>query len=89
LLSNLPRVLGEELRATPGFLEHFDHVTFSYELRIVKPAAAIYHHALEGLQVAPAEALFIDDKQVNVDGALAVGVRARLFTRWEEFPQAV
>ena len=89
ILSNLTRPLGDELRATPGFLEHFDHVTFSYELRIVKPAAAIYHHALEGLQVAPAEALFIDDKQVNVDGALAVGVRARLFTRWEEFPQAV
>ena len=89
LLSNLPRVLGEALRATPGFLEHFDHVTFSYELRIVKPAAAIYHHALDGLHVAAAEALFIDDKQVNVDGALAVGVQARLFTTWEDFPQTL
>ena len=85
LLSNLPRVLGEGLRAAPGFLEHFDHVTFSYELRIVKPAAAIYHHAVDGLHVAPADALFIDDKQVNVDGALAVGLQAKLFTTWEEF----
>ena len=85
LLSNLPRVLGEALRTTPGFLEHFDHVTFSYELRMVKPAAAIYRHAVDGLDVAPADALFIDDKQVNVDGALAVGLQAKLFTTWEEF----
>lgn len=85
ILSNLPRVLGEELRATPGFLDHFDHVTFSYELRMVKPAAAIYHHAFEGLKVSPSEALFIDDKQVNVDGAIAVGLHAELFTTWENF----
>ncbi|MGH9594313.1 MAG: HAD family hydrolase, partial [Bryobacteraceae bacterium] len=32
ILSNLPRPLGEALRAKPGFLEHFDQVTFSYEL---------------------------------------------------------
>ena len=30
-------------------------------------------------------ALFIDDKQENVDGARAVGMRAELFTLWEEF----
>ena len=85
ILSNLPRVLGEALRATPGFLGHFDHVTFSYELLMVKPAPGIYQHAVEGLSMAPADALFIDDKQVNVDGALAVGLHAELFTTWEEF----
>ena len=40
---------------------------------------------MDGLDVAPADALFIDDKQVNVDGALAVGLQAKLFTTWEEF----
>lgn len=85
LLSNLPRVLGETLRETPGFLKHFDHVTFSYELRLVKPAAAIYRHAVEGLRVAPAQALFLDDKPANIEGAAAAGLRAELFTTWEEF----
>jgi putative hydrolase of the HAD superfamily len=85
ILSNLPRVLGEALRSIPGFVERFDHVTFSYELRIVKPAPAIYHHAVEGLNIAPGEALFLDDKQANVDGALAAGLRAELFTTWEDF----
>jgi putative hydrolase of the HAD superfamily len=85
ILSNLPRVLGEALRATPGFLERFDHVTFSYELRMVKPSPGIYHDAVDGLHVAPAEALFLDDKQANVDGAHAVGLRAEIFTTWEDF----
>jgi len=85
ILSNLPRVLGEALRATPGFLNHFDHVTFSYELRMIKPDPGIYHHALDGLGTAPAEALFLDDKQLNVDGALAVGLKAELYTTWEDF----
>ena len=85
MLSNLPVVLGEALRGTPGFLEHFDHLTFSYELLTVKPAPEIYRHAVNGLGVAAEEALFLDDKQANVDGALAVGLHAELFTSWHEF----
>ena len=85
ILSNLPRVLGEALEATPGFLEHFDQVTFSYKLRRVKPEAGIYRYALEGLGVAAGEALFIDDKQANIEGARAVGIPSELFTTWEDF----
>ncbi len=85
ILSNLPRVLGEALRATPGFLDPFDHVTFSYELKIVKPEAAIYHDAVRGLRVAPAEALFLDDKPENVEGARAVGLEAEVYSTWETF----
>jgi putative hydrolase of the HAD superfamily len=89
ILSNLPRVLGEELRRARfldrPFLDHFDHVTFSYELRVVKPQAPIYRHAVEGLAVAPAEALFLDDKLPNVHGAIEAGLRAEHFTDWSEF----
>jgi putative hydrolase of the HAD superfamily len=89
ILSNLPRVLGEALRRErylgQAFLDHFDHVTFSYELLTVKPQAPIYRHAFEGLDVAPGDALFIDDKLPNVHGAIEVGLPAELFTTWEEF----
>jgi putative hydrolase of the HAD superfamily len=85
ILSNLPQPLGEELRGTPGFLEHFDHVTFSYELGVVKPQPEIYRHAFEGLGIAPAEALFLDDRQDNVDGSCAVGLRGEVYTTWEDF----
>ena len=85
ILSNLPRPLGEELRATPGFLDHFDHVTFSYELRKVKPQPAIYLDAARGLRVEPADALFLDDRPDNVEGAIAVGMPASLYSSWENF----
>ena len=57
ILSNLPRPLGEELRATPGFLEHFDHITFSYELGVVKPQPEIYQDTIRGLNLPPGQAL--------------------------------
>ena len=85
ILSNLPRPIGENLRATAGFLEHFDHVTFSYELLSVKPDAEIYQHAIAGARAAPAETLFLDDRSENIAGARAVGMQAELFESWEQF----
>jgi putative hydrolase of the HAD superfamily len=85
ILSNLPIPIGESLRATAGFLDHFDQVTFSYQLGVVKPEPGIYRYALEGLGVAPQDALFIDDRAVNVEGARAAGLNAEIFTTWEDF----
>jgi putative hydrolase of the HAD superfamily len=85
ILSNLPRTLGQKLRAERGFLAHFDQVTFSYELGVIKPEAPIYHHAIQGLDVEPAEALFLDDRPENVEGARATGIHAEVFTSWEDF----
>jgi putative hydrolase of the HAD superfamily len=85
ILSNLPRPLGENLRTVPGFLEHFDHVTFSYELLSAKPEPPIYHHAIEGAGVAAEETLFLDDRPENIAGAKDVGMQAELFETWEQF----
>jgi putative hydrolase of the HAD superfamily len=85
ILSNLPQALGEALRATPGFLDSFDHVTFSYELKVVKPEPAIYHDAVRGVGVPPSDALFLDDKAENVAGARAVGLQAEIYSTWEAF----
>lgn len=89
LLSNLPPELGAELRARPGFLDQFDHYTFSYEVKSVKPEAEIYRHALRGLGVGPAEALFLDDRIENVEGAAALGIHAVLFESAEQFAREV
>jgi putative hydrolase of the HAD superfamily len=85
LLSNLPPPLAQALRTTPGFLDHFDQVTFSCELGVIKPQSEIYWHAIENLQIAPADGLFIDDRPDNIEGARAAGLRVELFTTWEEF----
>ncbi len=85
ILSNLPRPIGESLKSVPGFLAHFDEVTFSYELGVAKPQAAIYHNAIRGLGIDPHKALFLDDRDANVAGALAAGLMADIFTTWEDF----
>jgi putative hydrolase of the HAD superfamily len=89
MLSNLPRVLAEALRHEQylgkPFYSHFDHLTLSYELLTVKPQAPIYRHAFEGLGIAPEEALFLDDKLPNVHGAIETGLKAELYTTWEDF----
>ncbi len=87
ILSNLPRVLGDTLRSRNGFLDHFDQVTFSYELGVIKPEPEIYSYAVQGLGIDPSEALFLDDRPENVDGAREAGLHAELFTTWEEFLQ--
>ena len=89
ILSNLPRPLGETLRAHPTFLDPFDHQTFSYELGVVKPAEAIYRHAIEGLGVAPEQALFLDDRPENIEGAREVGLQAELYTAWEDMSENI
>jgi putative hydrolase of the HAD superfamily len=85
ILSNLPRPLGERLRATAGFLGHFDQVTFSYELGVIKPQPEIYQYAVRELGIAPSDALFLDDRPENVEGAREAGLSAELFVSWEQF----
>ena len=59
----------------------FDQLIISAEVGIMKPDARIYQLALEELGVAPAEAVFVDDFAVNIEGARAVGMYAIQFTR--------
>jgi putative hydrolase of the HAD superfamily len=80
LLSNLPPDLGEHLRRAPGFLDRFDHVTYSYEVGFVKPQREIYECSIRGLGIAPEEALFLDDRAENTLGAAQVGLQAVQWT---------
>ncbi len=56
----------------------FDRCYLSYRLGLVKPDAAIFEAVLADLDRPAAEVLFVDDNQVNVDGAAGVGIRAHL-----------
>ncbi len=87
ILSNLPIPLGRKLRAWNGFLDRFDHVTFSFELKCVKPQREIYEDAVRGLKLAPEETLFIDDRRENIEGARAAGLNAELYSTWENFAE--
>jgi putative hydrolase of the HAD superfamily len=88
VLSNMPREIGEYMRANFDWLRDFDHITFSYEVRLVKPEPAIYREAIDAVGVRPEEAVFLDDRLENVRGAEAVGLRAVLFESAETFSRS-
>jgi FMN phosphatase YigB (HAD superfamily) len=52
-------------------------------LGVAKPDPAIYRHTLAELGVEPEEALFIDDKRINVEAARALGIQAIEFSSVE------
>jgi putative hydrolase of the HAD superfamily len=66
------------------FADAFDAMTISAEVRVAKPDPAIFRIALEKLEVAPAEAVFLDDFPANVTGARALGMHAIHFTHAEK-----
>jgi 2-haloacid dehalogenase len=62
------------------FFSRFQGIIVSGEVKLLKPDPAIYYLALDRFRLRPADALFIDDREINVAGALAVGMQAQLFT---------
>jgi putative hydrolase of the HAD superfamily len=80
VLSNMSRTVGDYLRRTATWLEVFNHLCFSGELKMGKPDAPIYHACLEALGVPASQALFIDDRKVNITAAHAVGMQGIVFT---------
>ncbi|QAY77120.1 HAD family phosphatase [Sphingosinicella sp. BN140058] len=63
-----------------GFFRRFRDIVVSGAEKVMKPDPAIYFLALDRFGLRPDQALFVDDRLINVDGAIAVGMRAHLFT---------
>jgi 2-haloacid dehalogenase len=63
-----------------AFFRRFRDIVVSGEEKLLKPDPAIYYRAVDRFGLKPAEALFVDDRRINVEGAEAVGMRAHLFT---------
>lgn len=77
LITNNVREGSGTWRAMLPVEELFEVVVDSSEVGMRKPNPAIFHHALELLgEVAPAEAVFLDDSPGNVAGARRAGLHA-------------
>ncbi len=74
LLSNMPWDLIHYVRKNFAWLDNFSFKTFSAEVRLIKPDPAIYEHTLRGLGVAASGALFVDDREANIDAARKLGI---------------
>ena len=54
-----------------------EHQFFSYELGAVKPDRDIYDRVVARLGIPAGRVVFLDDNQINVDGAIAAGLVSR------------
>jgi putative hydrolase of the HAD superfamily len=67
-------------KARNSFWDLFEGAVVSAEIGLLKPNPAIFRHLLETFRLTAGETVFLDDFQVNIDGARSVGMEARLFT---------
>jgi len=74
ILSNMQQDMVDHVRRSFPWVQSFTCQIFSAEVRSVKPEAKIYEACLACLDVAPEEALFVDDREVNLAAAREHGI---------------
>jgi putative hydrolase of the HAD superfamily len=79
LLSNAGPDFGSYFRGGP-LGDFFAACYVSGELNLLKPRPEIYQHVLNDLGISAAEAVFIDNREVNVHGAEVLGITGHVFT---------
>lgn len=67
-----------------NFLEEADGAIFSYEIKQIKPDAAIFEALFEKYQIRAEESVFLDDLAANIEGAKRVGMHGIVFTGIED-----
>ncbi len=78
VLSNTSALHWENQEAAHIIRALCDRAYLSFELAMAKPEREIFDYAVADLDLAPEQVLFIDDNQINVDGARAAGLHAGL-----------
>jgi haloacid dehalogenase superfamily, subfamily IA, variant 3 with third motif having DD or ED len=83
-LSNWSAETFGRVRGDYPFLKWFDQMVISGEVGLAKPDKAIFMLAAQRVGRAPADCLFIDDLQVNIDAAREYGFQTIQFTSPQE-----
>ena len=80
LLSNIPADHADAFLAAQPWLHNLDYVAFSGRIHAAKPEPAAFQHCVTAMHAAPADFLFVDDREENVRAAQAVGMTGHVFT---------
>ncbi|MFN8660990.1 MAG: HAD-IA family hydrolase [Thermomicrobiales bacterium] len=78
LVTNATTRLPADLAAL-GLASEFDHIINSSRIRIAKPERGIFEAALQGLDLAATQVLFVDDDARHVAAAAELGMRSYQF----------
>jgi epoxide hydrolase-like predicted phosphatase len=86
ILSNSFVGAREREQALYAFEDHCDTIVYSHEEGLMKPDPAFYAVVCQRLDVRPDEVVFLDDRDMMVEGARAVGMHA---VRYEDNASAI
>lgn len=84
LLTNFVSEWILEILDTYKLHDYFSKIIISAQEKVIKPDSKIYYKMVQSLGIRPQEAIFIDDKQSNVDGATNVGIKGILYVTYEQ-----
>lgn len=84
ILSNYSRYLFYQTKHKMPFRQHMDGELFSFQIGQIKPDPEIYQSLLEKYSIEPKRALFLDDRQENLDAAARLHIRPLLFSSYEQ-----
>ncbi len=79
LASNTSRVHYEYILKMFPQVAFYKGAALSFELGVMKPALAYYRKALAKFGIPPKQAVFIDDLEENVEGAIKAGLMGIVF----------
>lgn len=80
ILSNFSEKAYRECGEKLSFVEEADGAVISYREKLIKPDQEIYELLIDRYGLTPAECVFLDDRQENIDGAKRAGMHGIVFT---------
>ena len=83
-LSNFSEKALKECSPALDFLPHMDGGVFSCKVHFIKPDARIYEAILTKYNLNASECVFIDDMDVNIEGAKNAGMHGIVFSSYEQ-----
>ena len=84
ILSNYPKDAFEYTYDMCPFIQNGDGMVISYDVLMIKPDKNIYLKLLDKYGLKANECLFIDDLDINVEGAKSAGINAFVFKDLED-----
>jgi putative hydrolase of the HAD superfamily len=84
LLTNFPSHVHTFMQTVWRVDGAFDHIIASCDVKLIKPDPRIYQLTLERLDCRPDEAVFIDDRPVNVVAAEELGIHGIMYQSREQ-----
>lgn len=74
-LSNFHKAAFEYINRKYDLFKLFDCGIFSYKEKLLKPEREIYERIINEYNLKPSETVFVDDMEVNIEGARQIGLQ--------------